>query len=175
MTIHAIQIVGEDAWVTVNKNIPKDLSSYGGAYNGALVDSAVQEYNLRTGKLLYSWDALEHIPLSESQATIPTNGFPWDAYHVNAVQVLGSGTFLVSMRNTWAAYLVNIASGRIEWTLGGRRLELQVRQGRRHSAGSTTSKCSPARRDQHVRRPLLPAHRRRHLRRMRAPTRAGSC
>jgi EmrB/QacA subfamily drug resistance transporter len=120
VTIHAVQVVGEDAWVSVNENIPKDLSAYGGAYNGALVDSAVQEYDLRTGKLLYSWDALEHIPLSQSHATIPTNGFPWDAYHVNAVQVLGNGTFLVSMRDTWAAYLVNIASGRIEWTLGGR-------------------------------------------------------
>jgi len=28
---------------------------------------------------------------------------------------------LVSMRDTWAAYLVDIATGRIEWTLGGRR------------------------------------------------------
>ena len=37
--------------MTANKNIPMNLSSYGGAYNGALIDSAVQEYNLRTGKL----------------------------------------------------------------------------------------------------------------------------
>ena len=42
---------------------PEDLSRYGGAYNGALIDSAVQEYNLKTGKLLSSWDALDHIPL----------------------------------------------------------------------------------------------------------------
>jgi len=56
----------------------------------------------------------------ESQATLPTNGFPWDAYHVNSIQLLGGGKFLVSMRNTWAAYLVDAASGRIEWTLGGR-------------------------------------------------------
>ena len=31
----------------------------------------------------------------------------------------GNGTFVVSMRNTWAAYKVNIATGKIEWTLGG--------------------------------------------------------
>ncbi len=120
LTLHEFAITGEDAWVTVNKNIPKDLSRYGGAYNGALIDSAVQEYNLRTGKLLHSWDALDHIPLSDSYATLPTNGFPWDAYHVNSVQLIGNGDFLVSMRNTWAAYLVNIKTGRIEWTLGGR-------------------------------------------------------
>ncbi len=129
ITIHAIQLVGEDAWVTVNKNIPKDLSSYGGAYNGALVDSAVQEYNLRTGKLLYSWDALKHIPLSQSRATIPTNGFPWDAYHVNSIDLTPGGTFVVSMRNTWAAYLVNVASGGIQWTLGGRSSDFKFGKG----------------------------------------------
>ena len=120
LTLHEFTISGEDVWVTANKNVPRDLSKYGGAYNGALIDSAVQEYNLKTGKLLRNWDALEHIPLSQSQASLPTNGFPWDAYHVNSIQLVGDGTFLVSMRDTWAAYLVNIETGRIEWTLGGR-------------------------------------------------------
>ncbi len=121
ITLHAMVIDGEDAWVTANKDIPLDLSRYGGAYNGTMTDAAVQEYNLKTGKLVRSWDALDHIPLSESYATVPTNGFPWDAYHVNAIDLAGNGTFLVSMRNTWGAYLVNIKTGQIEWTLGGRR------------------------------------------------------
>jgi hypothetical protein len=121
LTLHELLVSGEDAWVTANKNVAKDLSSYGGAYNGALIDSAVQEYNLKTGKLLRSWDALEHIPLEDSYASVPTNGFPWDAYHVNSIALAGKDDFLVSMRNTWAAYLVNIASGRIEWTLGGKK------------------------------------------------------
>jgi hypothetical protein len=81
----------------------------------------VQEYNLRTGKLLYTWDALKHIQPSQSQATLPTNGFPWDAYHVNSLELVGNDTFLVSMRDTWAAYLVNVKTGNIEWTLGGRQ------------------------------------------------------
>jgi len=121
LTLHEFLISGVDAWVTANKNIAKNLSSYGGAYNGALIDSAVQEYNLKTGKLLRSWDALDHIPLGDSYASVPTNGFPWDAYHVNAIDLTGNGTFLVSMRNTWAAYLINIDTGKIEWTLGGKR------------------------------------------------------
>jgi EmrB/QacA subfamily drug resistance transporter len=120
LTLHEIVIRGHDAWVTANKNLAMNLSRYGGAYNGALIDSAVQEYDLRTGKLVRSWDALDHIPLSDSRATLPTNGFPWDAYHVNSIDVPGDGTFVVSMRNTWAVYKVNIATGRIEWTLGGR-------------------------------------------------------
>ena len=120
LTLHALVISGEDIWVTANKNIAKNLSSYGGAYNGALIDSAVQEYNLKTGKLLRSWDALDHIPLGDSYSTVPTNGFPWDAYHVNAIDLVGNGTLLVSMRNTWAAYLLDANTGAIEWTLGGR-------------------------------------------------------
>jgi EmrB/QacA subfamily drug resistance transporter len=121
LTTHEIVIQGDDAWVTVNKNLPMNLSRYGGAYNGALIDSAVQEYNLTTGKLLYTWDALKHIPLSESQASLPTNGFPWDAYHVNSIDIVGDGTFVVSMRDTWAAYKVNIKRAATVWTLGGRR------------------------------------------------------
>jgi EmrB/QacA subfamily drug resistance transporter len=121
LTTHALQIVGHDAWVTANKNVPVNLSRFGGAYNGAIIDSAVQEYDLRTGRLLRTWDALDHIPLADSLAVLPTNGFPWDAYHVNAVDVPGDGTFVVSMRNTWAAYKVEIRTGAIAWTLGGRR------------------------------------------------------
>jgi EmrB/QacA subfamily drug resistance transporter len=119
LTLHELVIDGDHAWVTANKNVPRDLSHYGGAYNGALIDSAVQEYDLKTGRLERNWDALDHIPLSQSQASLPTNGFPWDAYHVNSIELTGDGKFLVSMRDTWAAYLVDIASGRIQWTLGG--------------------------------------------------------
>jgi EmrB/QacA subfamily drug resistance transporter len=128
LTLHEFLISGENAWVTANKNIAKNLSSYGGAYNGALIDSAVQEYNLKTGKLLRSWDALDHIPLGDSYASVPTNGFPWDAYHVNAIDLTGDGTFLVSMRNTWAAYMVN-GTGKIEWILGGKRSDFEFGSG----------------------------------------------
>jgi len=129
LTLHEIVIRGHDAWVTANKNIPMDLSRYGGAYNGALIDSAVQEYDLNTGKLIRSWDALDHIPLGDSRATLPTNGFPWDAYHVNAIDVPGDGSFVVSMRNTWAAYKVSMATGKIEWTLGGPHSSFKIGPG----------------------------------------------
>jgi hypothetical protein len=121
ITLHDLIVDGDHAWVTANRNLPMNLSRFGGAYNGAVIDSAVQEYSLSTGRLLRSWDALAHVPLSDSYASLPTNGFPWDAYHVNSIQLTGDGSFLVSMRNTWAAYRVDIASGRVQWALGGRR------------------------------------------------------
>ncbi len=129
LTLHEFLIDGDHAWVTANKNLALDLSKYGGAYNGALIDSAVQEYDLKTGRLLRTWDALKHISLRDSYATLPTNGFPWDAYHVNSIQLLGANRFLVSMRNTWAAYLVNATTGEIEWTLGGKRSDFRFGPG----------------------------------------------
>jgi EmrB/QacA subfamily drug resistance transporter len=129
LTLHEFLIDGENAWVTANKNVPMNLSKYGGAYNGALIDSAVQEYNLRTGKLIRNWDALDHIPLSQSQASLPTNGFPWDAYHVNSIALTGKGAFLVSMRDTWAAYLVDSTTGKIAWTLGGNNSSFKFGRG----------------------------------------------
>ena len=119
LTLHTMVIDGNNAWVTANKNVPMNLSRWGGVYNGTLVDSAVQEYNLKTGKLVRSWDALKHIPLNDSHSLPPSNGFPWDAYHVNSIDVIGSTTVLVSMRDTWAAYKINTVTGKIAWTLGG--------------------------------------------------------
>ena len=126
VTIHEMYIQGNNAWVTANKNIPMNLSAYGGPYNGALIDSAVQEYNIKTGKLEYSWDALKHIRLGDSQESLIS---PWDAYHVNSIDVPGDGTFVVSMRNTWAVYKVNIKSGKILWTLGGRHSSFTFKSG----------------------------------------------
>ncbi len=146
LTLHEIVIRGNDAWVTANKNIPMNLSKYGGAYNGALIDSAVQEYDLTTGKLVRSWDALDHIPLGDSQATLPTNGFPWDAYHVNSIDVPGRR----DVRGLDAQHV-----GRLQGEHRHRRdrvdarrqaLELQARPRARTSSGSTTCRCIRARR-----------------------------
>jgi hypothetical protein len=128
LTLHEILIRGDDAWVTASKKVDANLSPYGGAYDGALVDSAVQEYNLKTGKLVRSWDALAHISPGDSWVPRPTNG-PWDAYHVNSIDLPGDGSLVVSMRNTWAAYKVDVATGRIEWTLGGKHSSFRFGSG----------------------------------------------
>ena len=128
ITMHECVIRGDDAWVTANKDIPMDLSRYGGTSEGVLDDSAVQEYDIATGKLLYTWDALKHVPLTSSYTQPPTNGFPWDAYHINSLQLVGTGKFLVSMRNTWAAYLVDARTGRTEWQLGGKHSSFSIPQ-----------------------------------------------
>jgi hypothetical protein len=122
---HENLISGHNIWVTAYKNVPISLVPYGGLLNGVLVDSAAQEYDLRTGKLVYTWDALAHIPLTESE-TKPSSAFvagapvPWDAYHINSINLVGGGKFITSFRNTWAAYLVDVGTGNVEWRLGGK-------------------------------------------------------
>jgi hypothetical protein len=120
---HEMVISGANAWVTAYKTVPMNLTPYGGSANGEVLDSAVQEYDLATGQLLYTWDALNpggvpNVPLSQSQQK-PFPGIPWDAYHINSIELTGNGTFLVSLRNTWSAYLVDRSTGAIEWTLSG--------------------------------------------------------
>ena len=129
LTLHEFIIDGDRAFVTANRNVKRDLSDEGGAYNGALIDSAVQEYELSTGRLVRTWSALDHIPLRNSIETVPGNGFPWDAYHVNSIHLIGDDKFLVGMRSTWAAYLVDSKSGRIEWTFGGRGSDFEFAEG----------------------------------------------
>ena len=162
LTLHSMVIRGHDAWVTANKNVRADLSGDGGVSNGVFTDSAVQEYDLRTGKLLYSWKASNHIPRHDSYTQPPPNGFPWDTYHVNSVQPYGNGTFLVSMRNTWAVYLVSARTGKILWTLGGKDSSFTVPSQAafkwQHDAELHDGLHGDA-----VRRPLLRHHRRRHL------------
>jgi Arylsulfotransferase (ASST) len=123
---------GHFAWVTAYKNIPMNLAPYGGVINGTLTDTAVQEYDLNTGQLVYSWDALKHILLSKSETKPPPPTNPaaastgWDAYHLNAIQPLSGGRFLASMRNMWAAYLVDQSTGNIIWTLGGKASTFKI-------------------------------------------------
>jgi hypothetical protein len=103
----------------------QNLTQFGGSASGSVLDVAVQEYDLTNGELLFNWDALNHggtpnIPLTQSQQK-PYGGTPWDAYHLNSIQLIGSNEFLVSMRNTSSVYLVQVngGTGKIKWTLSG--------------------------------------------------------
>jgi EmrB/QacA subfamily drug resistance transporter len=129
ITLHEMVIQGDLAYVTVNKNVPANLSKEGGVNNGVIVDSAVQAYNLKTGKLVYTWDALKHIAPGDSKVQPPSNGFPWDAYHINSISLGPNDTMLVSMRNTSSIYLVSRRTGKILWTLGGKRSDFTIPKG----------------------------------------------
>lgn len=132
---HDAQIIGDDMWVTVIRQVGVNLTSYGGPANGLVLDNGVQEYQLGTGRLLQTWDALNpgrtpNVPLSASEQHVSSF---WDPYHLNSVQPLPDGRLLVSMRNTWAVYLVNPVTDRTLWTLGGKQSTFRLSRGARFS------------------------------------------
>jgi len=135
ISLHDAVISGGDIWVTVYRTVAgRDLHAYGGPRRGIVYDAGVQEYELRTGRLLYTWDALAHVPLRDSEQPAPRSArIPWDAYHLNSVQVLGGGEVLVSLRNTWGIYLIDTTTGHTLWTLGGRASTFALARGARFS------------------------------------------
>ena len=84
-----------------------------------LTDSIVQEIDVKTGLVMWEWHALGHIPISESNNPAPKYSYPWDYVHINSISPGSNGDVLLSSRNTWTLYDVNIDSGAVRWRLGG--------------------------------------------------------
>ena len=112
------------ALFTAVKQVRADLSPYGGPVNGYFDNYSVQEVDIKTGKLLFFWNVLDHVnpaysmlPASDAAST---NNI-WDCFHVNSVQEGPDNTLLISMRNMWAIYNVDKKTGNILWQLGGKQ------------------------------------------------------
>ena len=118
--LHEIRLTPEGtAWTDDFDPIEMNLSSHKGLSDGVLTDSIVQEIDVKTGLVMWEWHAMGHIPLSESNNPAPKYHYPWDYVHINSISPGTSGDVLLSSRNTWALYDVDIASGAIRWRLGG--------------------------------------------------------
>jgi hypothetical protein len=77
-------------------------------------------HGIHTGKVLFQWRSLRHVPLSASYAGDQGDGFAWDYFHGNAIAQDTDGNLLVSARNTWAIYKVSVKTGQILWQVGGK-------------------------------------------------------
>jgi hypothetical protein len=113
-----------DAIFTVFKLVPMNLAKYGGPSQGFVGDSGVQEIDLATGKLLFSWDMLKHVSpaASEYPASYANSSDDdvWDTYHVNSLDLGPNHQLVISSRNVWAVYDVSMANGKFLWQLGGK-------------------------------------------------------
>lgn len=122
--LHDIQITPRGAaFITAYSLVQADLSSVGGSRTGALLDSIVQEVDVKTGLVMFEWHAEGHVALDDSYSRGPISpSVPWDYFHVNSISLDPSddGDFLISSRNTWAGYEIDGNTGRILWRLGGR-------------------------------------------------------
>jgi hypothetical protein len=110
-----------DAVVPVRDN----LTSVGGPANGTVDDCVIQELDVRTGRVLWEWHSLGHIPISDSY-TRPQGSVPYSYFHLNSIQQLPDGNLLVSARNTWAVYKISRRTGRVIWSVGGKHSSFRL-------------------------------------------------
>ena len=131
MDLHEFQLtpVG-DALFTVYSPVLVHLPGTPAAALSQVLDSIVQEVDVRSGLVVWEWHSLGHIPLADSYAT-PQNSIDFDAYHLNAIQLLPHDRVLLSARDTSAVYEIDRRAGRIVWTLGGKASSFRLARGAR--------------------------------------------
>lgn len=129
--IHEFLITPNDSALFLStKKIPMDLRPYGGPQNGFIQNFAIQEIDLNTNELIFFWNALEHIPLSDSYepaSSATSSGNVWDVYHLNSLGLTDNkNEIIVSGRNTWTIYKINKLNNKIIWRLGGKQSDFTI-------------------------------------------------
>lgn len=107
--------------VTAYNTTRADLSSVGGPKDGWVLDSLATEVNITTGEVLFTWSALDHVPLNNSHYSLGAQGVnqsvPYDFFHINAIELVGDN-YLINSRHFWSTYLVD-PQGKILWEING--------------------------------------------------------
>ena len=126
---HEFLITPQDtALVTATTTATADLSSIGGPAHQTVIEDAVQEIDIRTGKVLFQWNAADHVPYGDSHFLLPASAStPWDWFHVNAAHLDTDGNLLINSRFTWATYKVSRRTGSVIWQLGGKHSTFKLR------------------------------------------------
>lgn len=98
--------------------VPMDLSPYGGAADGSVVDIVVQEQDA-AHNVVFEWHGVQHIALTSTYASL-TATVPIDYIHTNAIEMDSDGNVLLSNRNTSEIIKIDRSNGNILWHLGGK-------------------------------------------------------
>ena len=107
------------AFVTIADPQRANLTSVGGPADGEVLDWIIQEIDIPTDKVIWEWNALGHVPLTDSYEPY-SPGQPYDFIHINSIQQLADGHIIISARHTWTVYSIERRTGRILWELGGK-------------------------------------------------------
>jgi hypothetical protein len=120
--LHELSITPQDtALVGAYVPVQMDLRSMGGTANQTVYDYVVQEIDIATGRVFFTWHSLDHVPLTDSDYAVPSDGGAYDYFHGNSIQLTLDGNLLISGRNVSAVYIVNRITGNVIWTVGGKR------------------------------------------------------
>jgi hypothetical protein len=130
--LHEIRLTPQGtAWIDIFSPIHMNLAAAHGAANGVLTDSVIEQIDIKTGLVMWEWHALGHIALSESFNTPQHSAYPWDYIHINSVDPGSAGDVLLSARNSWTLYDVDLHSGGFRWRLGTQHSSFRLAPGTR--------------------------------------------
>ena len=127
--LHELTLTPQNtALITAYHKQAADVSAIGGPKNGSVFESVVQEIDIATGKVLFQWNSLDHVPVTDSYVKA-TGDTPVDYFHVNSVALWDNNSLLVSARNTWTVYRIDRRTGAVIWRLGGKRSNFAIGKG----------------------------------------------
>ncbi len=123
------------------KHSGADLSDVGGSSSGVLLSGVAQEIDIATGRLLFEWDSLRHVPVTETYQARDeigdggdgTAARPFNYFHINSLALDADGDLLVSSRNTWTVYKVSRKTGEVLWRMNGKKSDFTMGPGARFS------------------------------------------
>jgi hypothetical protein len=118
--LHEFQLTPQGtAFVLAYQPVMANLQPAHGARHAVALDNVVQEIDIKTGLVEREWHSLGRVSVSKA-AVKPAKNIPFDAFHVNAIEQEADGNWLVSSRNTNAAYEIDSSTGKVLWQLGGK-------------------------------------------------------
>jgi hypothetical protein len=133
--VHEFLLTSRDtALMTIYHRRRVDLRSIGGPQDGLIWDGIVQEVDIPTGRVLFTWHSYPQIAVGESYSSPPkkqlgTKPFPYDYIHLNSIAEEPNGNLLISGRNTHAVYEVSRRTGKVLWRLGGKKSTFKLGPG----------------------------------------------
>jgi hypothetical protein len=130
--LHEFVITPQDtALITAVRSMPANLSAFGGPARGVALSGVILEIDIASGKVLFEWDSLDHIPVTDTYEAFAggTKAAPFDYFHINSIAIAPDGDLIISARNTCTVYKVARPSGQVRWRLGGKRSSFQMGPG----------------------------------------------
>ena len=155
--LHDFQIAPHGvAYITAYNPIRCDLSSVGGSRAGAIVDTAIEQIDMRTGLVRWEWHSLDHIGAAESEVEAPDDATPWDYFHLNSIDPRAGRQH--PHLGTQHLGRISAAARQRQGALAPRRQQELLRDGSGNADGLAARRADAARRRSDVlRRRLEPA------------------
>lgn len=127
--VHEFRLLPDGrALLTAYVPVTADLTSVGGPRHGTMLDCVATVVDVASGRPLFRWSALRHIPVSATaqRYTGLLGAATFDPYHMNSIDTDPAGNLVISFRNLNAVYDVDIHTGAVRWRLGGKHSDFRM-------------------------------------------------